>query len=198
LSEDWAITGVFGEAGGTLRTKDFDVELRIPPRAVKDTVVTISAAVSADLEYAHDRLCDKLSSDQRIVSPVAEYSVDDRPAWRFEGLVTISLPHFVSIGHDSSCLQMFCVSRDDLGQVNLSKLPAGEPAEESDHAPGDATEDSEDASPHRADATWYWTLSPDGQRVVVYTDHFSGYLCTHCDKSCRKLSCAPQLFLRAK
>jgi hypothetical protein len=188
LCKYWEISDVFREDGGTLSKKDSDVKLHIPCDAVNvGEEITISAAVSADLEYACYRLGKKLSADQQIVTPIAEYCVNNKEKWRFESPVIVSLPHFLPVGHDKDCLQVFCVSRNKHGQMDVSTLPF-DPTAGTDCTSGRQSETS--------DA--FWSLSSDGKCILVHTYHFSGYYCTHCSKNCKKLSCVSQLFLKAK
>jgi hypothetical protein len=122
MCQRWQTSGAFSDKGGVLRKPGSEVELHVPPKAVKKgKTVKVDAAVCADLELLHRKLKELLPPEEQIVTPLAEYSADQKN-WKFDRPVTIYLPHLMKSDFDKSHVHAYCITRDENGKIVCSKV----------------------------------------------------------------------------
>ena len=171
----WQSERLFSHEGGALQGEASDVRLEVPRGAVgKAERVSVRAAVCTGLDRAYDGL-PALPRDEHIASPVAEYLAQTGAGvggmgagsdFRFRTPVRVFLPHFLPANFSPDRVHVYVFRRDGLGFVSLSRLQP-------------QSKDNVERQP-QTDAFFFFGA---GDRVVVVTDHFSGYFCTHCQTS---------------
>ncbi|XP_076451982.1 uncharacterized protein LOC143287682 isoform X2 [Babylonia areolata] len=129
--EDWQTSIVLNKEGGCLKQDNSDVVLRVPADAVEDNPVEVHAAVCANVDHIRDVL--KLSDDEEVISPVAEYWAGE--IFHFQRPVTVELPHILPSDCDPELVYVYHVSRNQHGKVCVSRLKH----EKDDDTPGGVT-----------------------------------------------------------
>ena len=219
FSQKWQCVGTFNSDGGTLRKAVSDVILVVPTKAVKqDDDVVISTAVCADPVAVHR--CLKLEEDEEIVTPLAEYDADGD--YQFQRPVTIKLPHWLPPDFDPECLRVYQISpghngmytttvihqtqdkeSDDeytpcsdphVSEYQLSHESSGQdPAQKITTVLDDQTMTSGDAD---TDMETHMKYRVEKDHILIFTDHFCGFLCTYCGKKAKKKTKQiPQLYV---
>ncbi|XP_025089351.1 uncharacterized protein LOC112561223 isoform X2 [Pomacea canaliculata] len=156
LSEDWQFSNEFSVMGGKLQGNDSDVILEIPVGGIgKDEVVTIHGAVSTDLNKAYSKL--DLPKDEVIVSPIVEYFAG--LGFTFQKAVKIVLPSFMPPNVSLEHIHVYQFHSEN-NKVHCYRLQTLNTNME------------------------HFEVDTYGRQIHIVTHHFSGYLCTVCEKAC--------------
>lgn len=186
FSRTWQAASLFTRKGGTLRKPGSDVILHVPPYAVKsDDGVEVHAAVCADVAQIRRLL--KVSEDEQVVSPLAEFWAGRD--FRFHRPVSVALPHWLPENHDPALVQVYHVTRSNNGHVDFTELNR-----RSQKSCTSGSKDATSLSDPDIGEVGYFSLEED--QISVFTDHFSGFVCTYCLKK-GKTSYRPELYLTA-
>ncbi|XP_070209772.1 uncharacterized protein [Littorina saxatilis] len=135
------------------------------------TAVTIRGATSIDLKGVRGKL--KLSATESICSPVVEYYAGENVV--FKKPVCISLPHFLPPDADKSNVKVYQVSRSSDGEICVELLKL---ADTQNHDEG-LEEGEKGFTENTASSLGSFYLSEE-KRITIFTNHFTGYFCTHC------------------
>ncbi|XP_025091541.1 uncharacterized protein LOC112562475 [Pomacea canaliculata] len=174
ISPQWQISEDFPWSGGVLKATSYGVCLEVGQGAVDITdTVTIRGAVSTDLTNAYDVL--PLPPDEVIVSPVVEFFAGFY--FRFEKQVRIVLPHFLSSDLPGDLVRVYEFHSEN-GRIKCCRLQVI---------------NTEDENP----ATTGYLFCGSKREIHVFTNHFSGYVCTVCEEACVGYYKPPEVSLRA-
>ncbi|XP_025092009.1 uncharacterized protein LOC112562753 [Pomacea canaliculata] len=174
ISPQWQISEHFSWSGGVLKVASSGVCLEVGEGAVNiSDVVTICGAVSTDLTNAYDVL--PLPEDEIIVSPIAEYFAGFR--FQFEKPVRIVLPHFLSSDLPGDFVRVYEFHSEN-GRIQCCRLQMI---------------NTEDENPE----TTGYLFCGSKREIYVFTNHFSGYVCTVCEEACVGYYKPPEVTLRA-
>ena len=188
-SVHWQDSWTVRPEGGCFRKPGSDVILQAPPEAVKkDGGVVVHTAICADVERIRRVL--NLSDDEEIVTPLAEYWAGQD--FRFQRPVSITLPHFLPPDYEPDFVHVYHVTRTHNGRVTFLRLKQDP---DKNNVPEDGVVTSEDSDvrleEHRWGSIQFWK-----SRMEISTDHFSGRVCTYCDKKIKRNGKPPpQLFV---
>ncbi|XP_069105777.1 uncharacterized protein [Argopecten irradians] len=144
--------------GCQLWRENSDVTLSIPPDAV-DVTTRISGSVI--VEISELRHIFNLESEELIVAPAVEFQIEKTDFLHKHACIQI--PHCMSQNVDS--IQVWCFSHDRSVQKTYKKVIPAKGRIDPDACSDDI----------------FWTIK-DLNTINVFTKHFSGFLCTACDK----------------
>ncbi|XP_070209768.1 uncharacterized protein [Littorina saxatilis] len=133
--------------------------------------VTIRGATSIDLKGVRGKL--KLSATESICSPVVEYYAGENVV--FKKPVCISLPHFLPPDADKSNVKVYQASRSSDGEICVELLKL---ADTPNHDEG-LEEGEKGFMENTASSLGSFYLLGE-KRITIFTNHFTGYFCTHC------------------
>ena len=191
VSVHWQASWTVRSEGGCFRTTGSDVILQVPPKAVQeDGGVVVHAAICADVGRIRRLL--KLSDDEEIVTPLAEYWAGQD--FRFQSPVSITLPHFLPPDYDPDHVRVYHVTRTHDGRITLTRI-------NEDPETGKVPEDGAttlDDSDVRLEENHSGCIQSEESHIQLFTDHFCGHVCTYCEKKVKKNGrLRPQLYVRA-
>ena len=169
----WQDSWTVRPEGGCFRKPGSDVILQAPPEAVKkDGGVVVHTAICADVERIRRVL--NLSDDEEIVTPLAEYWAGQD--FRFQRPVSIILPHFLPPDYEPDFVHVYHVTRTHDGRVTFLKINQ---VSETNTVPEDGVVTSNDT--YRRE-----NIQFRESYITIFTGHFSGYVCTYCDKEVKR------------
>ena len=175
VSVQWQASWTVRPEGGCFRKTGSDVILQVPPDAVQeDGGVVVHAAICADVGRIRRLL--NLSDDEQIVTPLAEYWAGQD--FRFQNPVSITLPHFLPPDYDPDLVRVYHVTRTHDGRIIPTRI-------NEDPETGKVPEDGAttlDDSDVRLEEKHPGCIQSEESHIHLCTDHFSGYVCTYCDK----------------
>ena len=191
VSVHWQASWTVRSEGGCFRTTGSDVILQVPPKAVQeDGGVVVHAAICADVGRIRRLL--KLSDDEEIVTPLAEYWAGQD--FRFQSPVSITLPHILPPDYDPDHVRVYHVTRTLDGHITLTRI-------NEDPETGNVPEDGAttlDDSDVRLEEKHLGCIQYEESHIQLFTDHFCGRVCTYCDKEVKKnVAPRPELYLMA-
>ena len=191
VSVHWQASWTVRPEGGSFRKTGSDVILQVPPEAVQeDGGVVVHAAICADVVRIRRLL--NLSDDEQIVTPLAEYWAGQD--FRFQSPVSITLPHFLPADYDPEHVRVYHVTRTHGGRIILTRINE-DPETGKVPADGATTLDDSDV---RLEEKQPGCIQSEESHIQLFTDHFSGYVCTYCDKEVKKYGRpCPQLYVMA-
>ena len=179
VSIHWQASWTVRPEGGSFRKTGSDVILQVPPEAVQeDGGVVVHAAICADVDRIRRLL--NLSDDEQIATPLAEYWAGQD--FRFQSPVSITLPHFLPPDYDPDLVRVYHVTRTHDGRIIPTRI-------NEDPETGKVPEDGAttlDDSDVRLEEKHPGCIQSEKSHIQLFTDHFSGYVCTYCDKEVKK------------
>ena len=179
VSVHWQASWTVRSEGGCFRKTGSDVILQVPPEAVQeDGGVVVHAAICADVVRIRRLL--NLSDDEQIVTPLAEYWAGQD--FRFQSPVSITLPHFLPPDYDPDLVRVYHVTRTHDGRITLTRI-SEDP--ETGKVPEDGATTLDD-SDVRLEDKQLGCIQSEESHIQLFTDHFSGYVCTYCDTEVKK------------
>nr|KAG5693876.1 hypothetical protein BaRGS_009932 [Batillaria attramentaria] len=170
FSQFWQFSEQFTAVGGSLQGKWSDVRLQIPEDALSGAEVeTIRGAVCTNLSKVHSDL--HLPVNEYIVSPVIEYAADSNKKFHTKKPMRISLPHFMHSSFRRSSVKVYRFNRNYKGDIGFHELRL----------------EDQDAVQQKATPKYLRKMAgvcyfDENNQIQILTDHFSGYLCTYCEK----------------
>ena len=191
VSVHWQASWTVRSEGGCFRKTGSDVILQVPPKAVQeDGGVVVHAAICAEVVRIRRLL--KLSDNEQIVTPLAEYWAGQD--FRFQSPVSITLPHFLPPDYDPNLVRVYHVTRTQDKRIILTRI-------NEDPETGKVPEDGAttlDYSDVRLEEKHPGCIQTEESHVQLFTDHFSGYVCTYCVKKVKENGRPrPELYLMA-
>ncbi|KAL8606771.1 hypothetical protein ACOMHN_049600 [Nucella lapillus] len=168
FSPDWQKEQELCPLGGVVQTEGSEVRLEVLPGGVPPgETVNIKAAISISLDQAYATL--SLPTDEHITSPIAEYFA----GVNFESCqpMRIVLRHFLPRMCPQEDVNVYVFRREPNGHLSVNKLTLG----------------SKDNDKEDDTGTFRFV---DDKHLEVFTNHFSGYLCT-----CKNVRIAQELHL---
>ena len=179
VSVHWQASWTVRSEGGCFRKTGSDVILQVPPEAVQeDGSVVVHAAICADVVRIRRLL--KLSDDEQIVTPLAEYWAGQD--FRFQSPVSITVPHFLPPDYDPDHVRVYHVTRTHDGRIIPTRI-------NEDPETGNVPEDGAttlDDSDVRLEEKHPGCIQSEKSHIQLFTDHFSGYVCIYCDTEVKK------------
>ena len=179
VSVHWQASWTVRPEGGCFRKTGSDVILQVPREAVQeDGGVVVYAAICADVGRIRRLL--NLSDDEQIVTPLAEYWAGQD--FRFQCPVSITLPHFLPPEYDPDLVRVYHVTRTHHGHIIPTRI-------NEDPETGKVPEDGAttlDDSDVRLEDKQLGCIQSEESHIQLFTDHFSGYVCTYCDTEVKK------------
>ena len=179
VSVHWQASWTVRPEGGCFRKTGSDVILQVPPEAVQENSgVTVHAAICVDMDRIRRLL--NLSDDEQIVTPLAEYWAGQD--FRFQSPVSITLPHFLPPEYDPDLVRVYHVTRTHHGRIIPTRI-------NEDPETGKVPEDGAttlDDSDVRLEDKQLGCIQSEESHIQLFTDHFSGYVCTYCDTEVKK------------
>jgi hypothetical protein len=151
VSADWQIKESVFDEGATVTPQNSEVVLDVPACAVDNAEIFMS--VSANISQISSKL--GLPKNETIISPFAEFWTDESTTMKQKCRITLlqKLPEEYKVEH----IHVYCVTSSQEGRLLKTRLKYNDFEENA-----------------------CFTLTSD-RRLVVLTNHFSGYVCSACN-----------------
>lgn len=162
--EKWQTSKEFSCQGGELQGSNSDVVLYVPEHAIKaPAIVNVHCAITTDLRRVHETL--RLGATETIVSPVPEYTLDEKIV--FDDHLWVVLPHYLTSTSSPDNIRVYHFHKSDDDHLVVEKMEM-------------LTADDSDAKEKYRRHESFFVV--DKQSVRILVTHFSGFVCTECNR----------------
>ena len=156
------VSGTFTNTGGTLRKKNSDVVLIIPPGAVGDgETVKIESKICARVATIYSLT--KISEKEYIASPLVSYTVKQKKASNFRKQTQVTLPICIPSGYDINEIKVYAFTKDK-EKMKKCEIPRFSP-EKSGSSSSNST-----------------SFQATDRGITISAHYLSTYTCTYCGR----------------